>query len=69
MRKATSTVVLRTSGRMARCSQGDCESSAAHLRSDGRCYFHGKVADGLITGPSLHPIVASRARARERRSA
>jgi len=31
-----------------RCTVNGCDQSGAFDRPDGRCYFHGKVADGLF---------------------
>jgi len=30
------------------CTVGGCDQSGAFDRRDGRCYYHGKVADGLF---------------------
>lgn len=32
----------------AECSVKDCGQDAAYDRADGRCYRHGKEADGLM---------------------
>lgn len=37
------------------CSEKDCSSDAAYDRTDGRCYRHGKIADGLMAKLQSNP--------------
>jgi hypothetical protein len=34
-----------------RCVEGNCPNPVVVLRDDGRCYYHGKVWDGLTERP------------------
>lgn len=43
-----------------RCTVGGCDQSGAFDRRDGRCYFHGKIADGLFAGWRTLPAVRHR---------
>jgi hypothetical protein len=47
--------LLPTWQRMARCSESACGQDAAFGRPDGRCYLHGKIADGLMQKLQLNP--------------
>ena len=35
-----------------RCIEGNCPNPVVVLRDDGRCYYHGKVWDGLAERPA-----------------
>jgi hypothetical protein len=36
------------------CEMNRCDMSAAYDRTDGRCYYCGKIADGLFTAHRKH---------------